>query len=119
MTTTTVDPRSTELDEFERRWRRYQLHADICKVLTDPKRVMLIELLRDGARSVGDLASAARLTLANTSQHLAVLRHAGLVTTRRLGTTVLYELAEPELVAACRLIDAIVTRRLGAPAEEG
>lgn len=91
---------------------RYQLHADICKVLTDPKRVMLIELLSAGTRSVGALAEAAGLTLANTSQHLAVLRHGGLVRTQRQGTTVLYELAEPELVEACRLIEQIVARRL-------
>lgn len=97
----------------EERQARYRAHAEICKVLTDPKRLMLIDLLRRGARSVGALAGEAGLSLANTSQHLAVLRHAGLVDTRRAGTTVHYRLSEPELVQACDLIERIVERRVG------
>lgn len=91
---------------------RYRAHAEICKVLTDPKRLFLIDLLRAGPRSVGMLAAAAGLSLANTSQHLAVLRHAGLVDTRRVATTVHYSLSEPQLVQACDLIDRIVERQL-------
>jgi len=96
----------------EKRQARYRVHAEICKVLTDPKRLLLIGLLRRGARSVGQLAEEATLTRANTSQHLAVLRHAGLVDTRRVGTTIHYRLSEPELVQACDLIERIVDRRL-------
>ncbi len=102
----------------DRRQARYRAHAEICKVLTDPKRLMLIDLLRRGARSVGALAEEAELSLANTSQHLAVLRHAGLVDTRRVGTTVHYRLSEPELVAACDVIERIVERRLGPASDE-
>ncbi len=94
------------------RQARYRAHAEICKVLTDPKRLMLIDLLRRGARSVGALAEEAGLSVANTSQHLAVLRHAGLVDTRRAGTSIHYRLSEMELVQACDLIERIVERRL-------
>jgi len=97
----------------ERRQARYRAHAEICKVLTDPKRLMLIDVLRRGVRSVGHLAEEAGLSVANTSQHLAVLRHAGLVDTRRAGTTIHYRLSEPELIAACDVIERIVERRLG------
>lgn len=90
----------------------YRLHADVCKVLTDPKRLMLLDTLRDGERSVGELAVAIGVTLPNASQHLAVLRTAGLVEGRRTGTTVTYRLAEPAIVNACDIIHAIVTRRL-------
>lgn len=93
---------------------RYQLHREVCKVLTDPKRLMLIEALAGGERSVGDCASQLGVTLANVSQHLAVLRHAGLVETRRDGQTVWYHLCEPEIVEACRLIDRIIARRMRA-----
>ncbi len=99
--------------EAERRQVHYRLHSNICKVLTDPKRLMLIDVLRRGERSVGALAEEVGLSLANISQHLAVLRHAGLVDTRRTGTTVHYRLSEPELVQACDLIERIVERRLG------
>ncbi len=91
---------------------RYRLHAEICKVLTDPKRLMLLDTLRGGDRSVGELAVTIGVTLPNASQHLAVLRSAGLVDGRRTGTTVNYRLAEPAITTACDIIHAIVTRRL-------
>ena len=95
----------------ERDAERYRLHAEVCKVLTDPKRLTLIDALADGERSVGELASVLGVTLANASQHLGVMRHAGIVETRREGTTVLYRLSEPEIVDACRIIDRLVGRR--------
>ena len=91
---------------------RYRLHAEVCRVLTDPKRLMILDVLREGEHSVGDLAEELGCSLANASQHLAVLRSAGLVDTRRAGTTILYALAEPELVEACDVIHRIVGRRL-------
>ncbi len=90
---------------------RYRLHATICKVLTDPKRLMLIDALRDGDRSVQELADTIGVTLPNASQHLAVLRSAGLVEGRRIGTTVRYRLAEPGIIAACDAVHEIVERR--------
>lgn len=100
---------------------RYRLHADVCKVLTDPKRLMLIDALRLDDRSVGELAEAIGVALPNVSQHLAVLRAAGLVEGRRIGTSVLYRLAEPAIVDACDVIHAIVERRLAghAPSSAG
>jgi DNA-binding transcriptional ArsR family regulator len=89
----------------------YRLHAAICRVLTDPKRLMLLDLLRGGERSVGELAEMIGVTLPNASQHLAVLRTAGLVDGRRVGTMVRYQLAEPAIVEACDVIDRIVRRR--------
>jgi ArsR family transcriptional regulator len=118
MTTITSSDARPPAEAADRRRARYQAHAEICKVLTDPKRLMLIDGLRRGARSVGQLAEEAGLTLANTSQHLAVLRHAGLVDTRRVGTSVHYRLSEPELVAACDIIERIVQRRLSGPPDE-
>lgn len=91
---------------------RYELHATICKVLTDPKRLMLLEALRSTERSVGELASELGVTLPNASQHLAVLRGAGLVEARRTGQMVRYSLAEPSIVDACDIVSGIVARRL-------
>ena len=92
---------------------RYRLHAELCKVLTDPKRLALLNALRSGERSVGELAGTIRSTLANTSQHLAVMRSAGLVEGTRDGTTVRYRLAEPAIIAACDIVSGIVERRRG------
>jgi DNA-binding transcriptional ArsR family regulator len=90
----------------------YRLHAEMCRVLTDPKRLMLLAALRAGERSVGELAAAIGVALPNASQHLAVLRAAGLVASRRIGTTAIYWLAEPEISDACDIISGIVARRL-------
>ncbi len=93
---------------------RYRQHAEVCKVLTVPKRLMLLDALRSGDHSVGELAVAIGVALPNASQHLSVLRGAGLVEGRRHGTTVLYRLAEPAIVEACDVIHAIVERRMAA-----
>ena len=96
----------------------YRLHAELCKVLIDPKRLMLIDVLRSGERSVGDLAGEVEMSMPNASQHLAVLRHAGIVSVRRQGTTVFYRLSEPRIAEACDIVHAIVTDRRSAPHEE-
>jgi ArsR family transcriptional regulator len=90
----------------------YRLHAEICRVLTEPKRLMLLDALRAGPASVGALADAIGISLPNASQHLAVLRVAGLVEGRRAGTSIAYQLLEPAIVEACRIIDGIVEHRL-------
>jgi DNA-binding transcriptional ArsR family regulator len=97
-----------ELDQ-----ERYRLHAEVCRVLTDPKRLMLLDVLREGEHSVGELADRLGCMLANASQHLTVLRSAGLVGSRRDGNTIYYHLAEPEILAACDVIHRIVGRRMG------
>jgi ArsR family transcriptional regulator len=73
---------------------------------------MLLDTLRGGEQSVGGLAAAIGVALPNASQHLAVMRSAGLVDGRRTGTTVYYRLAEPAITDACDIIQAIVARRL-------
>ena len=107
------------MEPTEQTLEHYRLHADVCRVLTDPKRLMLVAALRAGERSVGELALSIGVALPNASQHLAVLRTAGLVEGRRIGTTVVYRLAEPAIAEACDIISAIVARRLdraGSPA---
>jgi DNA-binding transcriptional ArsR family regulator len=99
-------------DKGNRDPERYRLHAEVCRVLTDPKRLMLLDVLREGEHSVGELAQELGCSLSNASQHLAVLRSAGLVDTNRDGTTIRYRLSEPSLIAACDVIHEIVDRRL-------
>ncbi|HEY6013897.1 MAG TPA: metalloregulator ArsR/SmtB family transcription factor [Candidatus Limnocylindrales bacterium] len=106
------DVRARDVDHYRR-------HAEICRVLTDPKRLTLLDALRGGERSVGDLAVAIGVALPNASQHLAVLRAAGLVGARRSGTTVFYRLAEPAIVEACDVIDRIVRRRVASQPGRG
>ncbi len=90
---------------------RFRAAADICRALTDPKRLALLHQLRDGERAAGTLAADLGCTLANASQHLAVLRHAGLVTSRRDGTSIHYRLAVPEILDACDTVGRLAEAR--------
>jgi DNA-binding transcriptional ArsR family regulator len=81
--------------------------ATVARALGDPKRLCVLESLADGEVSVGDLASKVACQVPNMSQHLAVLRSAGLVTARRDGNTVYYRLSDPRVLEACRLLQSI------------
>lgn len=84
-----------------------QRYASVGKALADPKRLCVLESLAEGELSVRDLAARVSCQVPNMSQHLAVLRSAGLVTTRRDGSTVFYRLADPRVLEAYRLIQSI------------
>ena len=94
----------------------YERQARLCQVLTDPKRLRLLAAMRNGERSVGDLAGAIAATPTNVSQHLALMRDVGLVATRREGTTIYYRLAYPQIMDACDLIHGILRDQLNAAA---
>lgn len=89
-----------------------ELHARVCKALADPKRLLIINELRDGPRSVGDLADALGISQPNVSRHLAVLRDRGFVTTERFGSSVHYELASPKILRAMDLLREFMTEEL-------
>ncbi len=91
-----------------------ELHARVCKAIADPKRLLIINELRDGELSVGDLSEALGISQSNASQHLAVLRDRGLVTTRRVGTTVYYRLRSQKIVQAVDLLREFLADDLAA-----
>jgi DNA-binding transcriptional ArsR family regulator len=79
--------------------------------MSDPKRLCVLEMLAWGERSVSELSSGLGCQVPNMSQHLAVLRSAGLVNTRRDGTTVFYRLADARVLDAYRLIQSLTERK--------
>jgi DNA-binding transcriptional ArsR family regulator len=84
-----------------------QRSAAIARALSDPKRLCVLETLANGERSVSDLSRDVGCQVPNMSQHLSVLRSAGLVTARRDGSTIYYRLADARVLEAYRLIQAI------------
>ncbi len=84
------------------------LHDRVCKAIADPKRLMIISVLRDGELSVGDIAETLGVTQSNASQHLAVLRERGIVTPRRVGTSVYYSLSSRKILTAIDLMREFV-----------
>lgn len=91
------------------------LHANVCKGLGDPKRLLLIDALRDGELSVSELCEALDLPQANVSQHLAILRDKGLVKTRKEAQKVFYSLASHKIVLAMDLLREVMHETLPAP----
>jgi DNA-binding transcriptional ArsR family regulator len=81
--------------------------AAIAKALSDAKRLCVVECLAEGEMSVSDLSREAGCQVPNMSQHLAVLRAAGIVATRREGSTVFYRLADTQVLEVYRLLQQV------------
>ena len=90
----------------------FQLHAEICKTLSNSTRLMILNSLRDGEKSVNELAELVGAQQANVSQHLAVLRQQGVVTTRKHGANIYYSVANPKIIRACDLIREVLFEHL-------
>ncbi|MGZ6300419.1 MAG: ArsR/SmtB family transcription factor, partial [Candidatus Limnocylindria bacterium] len=78
--------------------------AAIARALSDAKRLCVVERLADGERSVSDLSRDVGCQVPNMSQHLSVLRAAGIVVSRREGSTVFYRLAHPQVLEVYRIL---------------
>jgi len=86
----------------------FRLHADFCKVLSNPKRLMIIALLSKRELSVGELSSASGVPLTTISQHLRMLRERDVVIARKEGQTVFYQLTDHRIMDACVRIRTIL-----------
>ena len=75
-----------------------EIKADLFRALAHPARIRALEVLAEGERSVGELLPHVGIEPSNLSQQLSVLRRAGLVTTRKEGSSVIYAIRDPELV---------------------
>jgi len=86
----------------------YALKADFFRVLGHPVRVRMLQVLRDGERSVGSLQDELDLDSSSTSQHLAVLRGQGLLESRKEGTSVFYRVKDPRTLDLLELAKQII-----------
>lgn len=92
--------------------RIYELQAEVLKTLASPRRLEMAHLLAEGPITVGRLADRMSLAQPNVSQHLALMRAAGVVEAARDGREIRYRLADPDIIAACNLMRAALQRRL-------
>jgi ArsR family transcriptional regulator len=90
----------------------YRIQADVLKTLSNPKRLEIVHLLAGGPREVGKLAGELGISQPNVSQHLAIMRSAGVVEAERDGREVRYRLADPEIMVACETMRGVLMRRL-------
>src|SRR3954469_20122251 len=90
----------------------YQAKAEFFRMLGHPVRIRVLELLQDGPTPVRDLLAAIEVEPASLSQQLAVLRRSGIVTSKREGSTVVYELAGGDVADLMRAARRILTHVL-------
>lgn len=88
------------------------LQAEVLKTLASPRRLEIIHRLAEGPCEVGRLAEELGASQPNISQHLAVLKAAGIVDAERDGREVRYRLSDPDVVVACAVMRGVLQRRL-------
>ena len=88
------------------------LQAEVLKTLASPRRLQILHRLADGPCEVGRLATELGLSQPNVSQHLAVLRAAGIVEAERDGREARYRLTDPDVMVACGIMRGVLERRL-------
>ena len=85
----------------------YAKNAEIYKVLANPKRLEVLNILKNSELTVDALAKEIRIRKANLSQHLFVLRLHKLVRVRSRGRNRFYSIANPRLVESCRILNEL------------
>lgn len=90
----------------------YNKNAHIYKILANPKRLEMLNILKGGETGVDELLKITKLSKANLSQHLALLRHNGLVQTRRDGLNIFYRIVDPRIVDPCKILHQLRGKHL-------
>lgn len=90
----------------------FELHAKLCKALSNPKRLEIIATLRDRELSVGELADRLAIPIGNLSQHLNMMKGVGMLNARKAGNVVYYSLATPKMLDAFDILREILFDRI-------
>jgi len=88
------------------------LVAQRFRVLGEPMRIKLLDRLREGDATVGELQDALRASQQNVSKHLGVLHSAGMVTRTKDGNHIRYSISDPSVFELCDLVCGGVRRQL-------
>jgi len=90
----------------------YEMHARMCRIFTSPRRLEVLNLLRSKELSVSDLMKHTRISQANLSQHLSILRSEGIVRSRREGVKIYYSLTSPKIIEAFDKMREVLLEKL-------
>lgn len=90
----------------------YELHAEICKVFSNPIRLEILNLLRNNDMSVTDLVEKTKFSQANISQHLAIMKYKGIVSSKRKGKNIYYKITNPKIIKAFDIIREVLSERV-------
>lgn len=90
----------------------FKLKADLCKTFSDPNRLIILNELGSGEKSVGELMNVLSIPQAVVSRHLALMRNKGVVKTRRQGTNVFYSLTDMKIIDACNMVHQVLMNHM-------
>lgn len=90
----------------------YKLQAEICAALASPVRLHILDLLSDGEKTATDLLTELKIPKANLSQHIAVLKDAGIIQSRKEGLFQYLSLSLPTIKEACGLIRSVLLTKV-------
>jgi ArsR family transcriptional regulator len=90
----------------------FELHADVCKVFSNAKRLEILNTLRDKEMTASELIERIGLSKANLSQHMSILKSKGVVLTRREGVNIYYCISNPKIIQACDLMREVLLEQL-------
>ena len=86
----------------------YELHADLCKIFSNAKRLEIINAMKDKEMAASELIERIGLSKANLSQHMSVLKSKGVILSRREGINIYYRIANPKIIQACHLMREVL-----------
>jgi ArsR family transcriptional regulator len=90
----------------------YELQSEVCKTLASPKRIEILNALKDGEKTVSELVEILGVPKANVSQHLAVMRHKGILKSRREGINMYYSVSNMKVIEACILMKEVLVEQM-------
>lgn len=89
----------------------FDMQAQLCQSLSHAIRLRIIHTLKEGPKSVNEIAAALDNTQPTISRHLSILRSTGLLTTERKGTEIYYAITNPKVVEICEMMRSILSER--------
>ena len=90
----------------------YKIHAEMCKVFSNSIRLEILNLLRNNEMSVTELIKKTKLSQANISQHLGIIKSKGIAESKRKGKNIYYKLSNPKIIKAFDIIREVLTDKL-------
>lgn len=92
--------------------KTFHKNAHIYKILSSAKRLEILRLLSQGEIGVEEMLKITKMPKANLSQHLALLRHNGLVQTRREGQNIYYKIVDERIIEPCKILHKLRGRHI-------
>lgn len=90
----------------------FEMQAQLCQVLGHAVRLRIVHSLKEGPKCVNNLVAVLKnVPQPTVSRHLSVLRSAGILSTRRQGMEIIYEIANPKIVGVCEMMRTILAER--------